>query len=67
MFDYWSRKYRLLLTLSHQYLAQVPEEIKGTVFGNIGSIIAMRVEEFEAPIVWPHNNVLWNLYFQTSE
>ncbi|MDP3970632.1 MAG: type IV secretion system DNA-binding domain-containing protein [bacterium] len=38
-----SRKYRLLLTLSHQYLAQVPEDIKGTVFGNIGSIIAMRV------------------------
>ena len=38
-----SRKYRLLLTISHQYLQQVPQEIKGTVFGNIGSIIAMRV------------------------
>ncbi|MBI2415591.1 MAG: hypothetical protein HYV33_02940 [Candidatus Kerfeldbacteria bacterium] len=38
-----SRKYRLLLTISHQYLAQVPARIKGTVFGNIGSIIAMRV------------------------
>lgn len=38
-----SRKYRLLLTISHQYLQQVPAEIKGTVFGNIGSIIAMRV------------------------
>lgn len=38
-----SRKYRLLLTISHQYLAQVPADIKGTVFGNIGSIIAMRV------------------------
>lgn len=38
-----SRKYRLLLTLSHQYLAQVPPRIKGTVFGNIGSIISMRV------------------------
>lgn len=38
-----SRKYRLLLTISHQYLAQVPSDIKGTVFGNIGSIIAMRV------------------------
>ncbi|HBY73061.1 MAG TPA: hypothetical protein DEG44_00005 [Candidatus Kerfeldbacteria bacterium] len=38
-----SRKYRLLLTISHQYLAQVPDRIKGTVFGNIGSIIAMRV------------------------
>lgn len=38
-----SRKYRLLLTISHQYLAQVPADIKSTVFGNIGSIIAMRV------------------------
>lgn len=38
-----SRKYRLLLTISHQYLAQVPNRIKGTVFGNMGSIIAMRV------------------------
>lgn len=38
-----SRKYRLLLTISHQYLSQVPDRIKGTVFGNIGSIIAMRV------------------------
>lgn len=38
-----SRKYRLLLTISHQYLAQVPADIKGTVFGNIGSIITMRV------------------------
>ena len=38
-----SRKYRLLLTISHQYLAQVPDRIKGTVFGNIGSSIPMRV------------------------
>lgn len=38
-----SRKYRLLLTISHQYLAQVPDRVKGTVFGNMGSIIAMRV------------------------
>jgi len=38
-----SRKYRLLLTISHQYLSQVPDRIKGTVFGNIGSIVAMRV------------------------
>ncbi len=38
-----SRKYRLLLTISHQYLAQIPSDLKGTVFGNIGSIITMRV------------------------
>ena len=38
-----SRKYKLNLTLSHQYLAQVPERIKGTVFGNVGSMISFRV------------------------
>ncbi|MFH0818611.1 MAG: hypothetical protein V1898_01320 [Patescibacteria group bacterium] len=38
-----SRKYKLNLTLSHQYLAQVPAAIKGTVFGNVGSMISFRV------------------------
>ena len=38
-----SRKYKLNLTLSHQYLGQVPEDIKSTVFGNVGSMISFRV------------------------
>lgn len=38
-----ARKYRLNLTIAHQYMTQLPEEVRATVFGNIGSIIAFRV------------------------
>ena len=31
------------LTLSHQYISQVPESIKDAVFGNVGSLIAFRI------------------------
>jgi len=38
-----ARKYRLCLQIAHQFINQIPEEIKRAVFGNIGSIIAFRV------------------------
>lgn len=38
-----ARKYRLALTLSHQYLDQVPAEISEAVFGNVGSLAAFRM------------------------
>lgn len=38
-----ARKYRLSLTLAHQYLGQLPEDIKGAVFGNVGSMAVFRV------------------------
>jgi len=38
-----SRKYRLCLTLAHQFIKQLPEKISSAVFGNVGSILAMRV------------------------
>lgn len=38
-----ARKYRLSLTVAHQYLAQLPEDIKGAVFGNVGSMAVFRV------------------------
>jgi hypothetical protein len=38
-----ARKYRLALTLSHQYLAQVPTGISEAVFGNVGSLAAFRI------------------------
>jgi hypothetical protein len=38
-----ARKYKLSLTLAHQYIAQLPEDIKGAVFGNVGSIVSFRV------------------------
>lgn len=38
-----ARKYRLCLTLAHQYIAQMDEEVLDAVFGNIGTIICFRV------------------------
>lgn len=38
-----ARKYRLILTLAHQFIGQLKEEISKAVFGNVGSLIAFRV------------------------
>lgn len=38
-----ARKYRLNLTIAHQYIAQLPEDVKATAFGNVGSIIMFGV------------------------
>ncbi len=43
-----ARKYRLCLTLSHQYVDQVRPEIRDAVFGNVGSIVAFRVGHRDA-------------------
>jgi hypothetical protein len=46
-----ARKYRLCLTLSHQYMEQVKPEIRQAVFGNVGSIIAFRLGQADAEIL----------------
>jgi type IV secretory pathway TraG/TraD family ATPase VirD4 len=38
-----ARKYRLCLTLSHQYIDQLSLPIRQAVFGNVGTLIAFRV------------------------
>ena len=43
-----ARKYRLCLTLSHQYVDQIRPEIRDAVFGNVGSIVAFRVGHRDA-------------------
>lgn len=43
-----ARKYRLSLTVAHQYIGQLTEEIKGAVFGNVGSTIVYRVSPEDA-------------------
>jgi hypothetical protein len=43
-----ARKYRLSLTVAHQYLAQLPENIKGAVFGNVGSMVVHRISPEDA-------------------
>jgi hypothetical protein len=46
-----ARKYRLSLTLSHQYTDQLPEEVKSAVFGNVGSLVSFRVGQTDAEIL----------------
>ncbi len=38
-----ARKYKLNLIIGHQFIAQIPEKIRDSVFGNVGSTIAFRV------------------------
>lgn len=38
-----ARKYKLSLTIAHQYLAQVDEKIRDAIFGNVGSMSVFRV------------------------
>ncbi len=38
-----ARKYRLNLTMANQYIAQMSDEVKDAVFGNVGSILSYQV------------------------
>jgi hypothetical protein len=38
-----ARKYRLNLTMAHQFIAQLEDKIKDAVFGNVGSELVFRV------------------------
>ena len=43
-----ARKYKLNLTIAHQYIEQMEEEVKNAVFGNVGTTISFRVGPFDA-------------------
>ncbi|MFM2374850.1 MAG: hypothetical protein RLZZ234_845 [Candidatus Parcubacteria bacterium] len=38
-----ARKYKLSLTVAHQFIAQIDEGIRDAVFGNVGSMVSFRV------------------------
>ena len=38
-----ARKYRLNLIIAHQYIDQLPEEVRDAVFGNVGTIVSFTV------------------------
>ena len=46
-----ARKYRLCLTLSHQYVDQLSLPVRQAVFGNVGTLIAFRIGYADAEIV----------------
>lgn len=43
-----ARKYRLNLTVAHQYIAQLKDNIRDSVFGNVGNMVAFRVGSNDA-------------------
>ena len=43
-----ARKYKLNLTIAHQFIDQLTEEIRNSVFGNVGSMISFRVGSKDA-------------------
>jgi hypothetical protein len=38
-----ARKYKLCMTVAHQYIAQLPQSVKDATFGNVGSLISFGV------------------------
>ncbi len=38
-----ARKYKLNLTVAHQFIEQLPEELRDAIFGNVGSLCTFRV------------------------
>ena len=46
-----ARKYRLCLTLSHQYIDQLTPEVRNAVFGNTGTMITFRIGHTDAELL----------------
>jgi Type IV secretion-system coupling protein DNA-binding domain len=46
-----ARKYRLCLTLSHQYIDQLSLPLRQAVFGNVGTLIAFRIGYADAEVM----------------
>lgn len=45
------RKYKIGLFLTHQYLEQLPEELRKAILGNVGTIICFRLGTADAEIM----------------
>lgn len=46
-----ARKYRLCLTLSHQYIDQLSLPVRQAVFGNVGTLISFRIGSTDAEVI----------------
>lgn len=46
-----ARKYKLNLTIAHQYIEQMSEEVRAAVFGNVGTMMTFRVGSFDAELL----------------
>ncbi|MCC2630664.1 MAG: hypothetical protein K0S38_473 [Candidatus Paceibacter sp.] len=46
-----ARKYKLALSVAHQYIEQMTDEVRAAVFGNVGSMMVFRVGAFDAEVI----------------
>ena len=46
-----ARKYALNLTVANQYIAQMSDEVRTAVFGNVGTVISFRSSPDDAPLL----------------
>jgi len=46
-----ARKYKLNLTIAHQYIEQMSDEVRSAVFGNVGTMITFRVGALDADLL----------------
>ena len=46
-----ARKYKLNLTIAHQYIEQMEESVRDAVFGNVGTTICFRVGPLDAEVM----------------
>jgi len=46
-----ARKYKLSLTIAHQYIEQMSDEVRAAVFGNVGTMISFRVGSYDADVL----------------
>ena len=46
-----ARKYKLNLTMAHQFIEQMEEEVRDAVFGNVGTMITFRVGAYDAEVL----------------
>ena len=46
-----ARKYKLALTVAHQYIEQMEDEVRAAVFGNVGTMMTFRVGAYDAEVL----------------
>jgi hypothetical protein len=55
-----ARKYRLDLIVAHQFIAQLKDNIRDAVFGNVGNIVSFRVGVDDAEYLVKHFSPVFN-------
>lgn len=46
-----ARKFRLSLIIAHQFVAQVKEDIRDAIFGNVGSLVSFRISSQDGELL----------------